>query len=522
VADIIVPTAPALATIANVELMHAGQWDISTGRFTFTSGDFYSAVAALDCPAVRRPVLKLGHMEPDPDQHGIRWDGEPAVGWISNMAVAEGGHTLVGDYTGMPGWLGDIIASAYPDRSVEGQYDFRCQLGHQHPFVLTAVALLGVASPGIGTLQSLQDVAALYGVAAASDPAQAGTPFALTIHAAAREDRVPNPTPDHVTATVTSEDVRRAFYDGRPWELYIQEMQLGPDLQLIVCDDSTGSLSRVAVIIGDGDGEAAVSFGEPVKVVTRYEDATTAVAAGAADQQRVIRFASRAESRPGERPAAEPPSADEQLSLVAAATDPVEPELQASEPAPETAPADQVEESTTTEGSRSMDTALIRTALGLPPEATDEEVSAALTENGLAPAVTAEVTELEPEATPVEPVAPVLPEGIVTIDETALAELREQALQGVAARAQQITERRDRTLDDAIKAGKFPPVRREHWQRSYDLDPEGTQQALASLAPGLVPVSDAGVPGGAETSAPEDDDSFDGLFTRRVPTKTGA
>jgi hypothetical protein len=515
-ADVTVPTAPALANLPNVELMHTGTWALSNGVFTFNSDDLYSAVAAIDCPGVRRPVLKLGHSEPDADAQGMRWDGEPAVGWIANMAVAEAGRTLVGDYTGMPGWLGDVIASAYPDRSIEGHWDWVCQMGHVHPFVITAVALLGTIEPGIGTLQSLQDVAALYGVAATAGPSGSGTSFAITVHAAAaREDRVPNPRSNEVAAGVTTEDVRRSFYGsdyGRSWDIWVEEMQLGPELQMIVIDDSTGKRSRVPVVIGDGDGEEAVSFGDPIPVVIRYEDAPAAVAAAAGNAPQIVRFASRAESRPGEPPAA--------------AADPVEPEAQpepvappaatqATEPVPETTPANPVEESTTTEGSRSMDTALLRTALGLPPEATDEEVTAAVTENGLAPAATA----IEPEAD-ITPAVPVLPEGVTTIDEAALAELREQASQGVAARAQQRTEARDRDLDDAVKAGKFPPVRREHWQHAYDLDPEGTRQALASLAPGLVPVADNGVPGGAEATT--DESEFDGLFSRRLTTKTGA
>lgn len=518
--DITVPTAPALANLPNVELMHTGTWRLSNGVFTFSSEDLYSAVAALDCPGVRRPVLKLGHTEPDADAQGIRWDGEPAVGWIANMAVAEAGRTLVGDYTGMPGWLGDVIASAYPDRSIEGHWDWVCQMGHVHPFVITAVALLGAVEPGIGTLQSLQDVAALYGVAAAAAPSGSGTSFAITVHAAAAwEDRVPNPRSNEVAAGVTTEDVRRSFYGsdyGRSWDIWVEEMQLGPELQMIVIDDSTGKRSRVPVIIGDGDGEEAVSFGDPIPVVIRYEDAPAAVAAaagGGGEVPQIVRFASRAESRPGEPPAAaaaDPAEPEAQPEPVVADADP-----QAVEPAPETAPAAPVEESTTTEGSRSMDTALLRTALGLPPEATDAEVTAAVTENGLAPAASAP----EPETT--TPVVPVLPEGVTTIDEAALAELREQASQGVAARAQQLTEARTRDLDDAVKAGKFPPARREHWQHAYDLDPEGTRQALASLAPGLVPVTDNGVAGAAEDTA-HDESEFDGLFSRRLPAKTGA
>jgi hypothetical protein len=119
-----------MGRVSNVELMHTGTWDLSTGTATFTVDDFAAAVGALDCPAVRRPILKLGHT-PDPAP------GQPAVGFIANMATAEDGRTLVGDYVGLPGWLVDendhgvsVLAASYPDRSVEGQWNFRCQIGH--------------------------------------------------------------------------------------------------------------------------------------------------------------------------------------------------------------------------------------------------------------------------------------------------------------------------------------------------------------------------------------------------------
>ena len=171
-----------------------------------------------------------------------------------------------------------------------------------------------------------------------------------------------------------------------------------------------------------------------------------------------------------------------------------------------------------------MDPALLRQALGLSPEASDEEVTAALAASGLAPLTTPEpepIPEPEPEPTPAP--ALVLPPGVTTIDEAALAELLEKAEQGVAARAQQISDRRSRLLDDAVKAGKFPPARREHWENYHQQDPEGAEQALASLAPGLVPVSDQGVPGGAETSLEDAQFAeFDKYFSTPVPTRQGA
>ncbi|MEU8040876.1 phage protease [Streptosporangium sp. NPDC049078] len=517
--DLAVPTPPPLAKIANVELMHTGTWNLSTGPVTFSTNDLASAVAALDCPAVRRPVLKLGHLEADPDEQGLRWDGLPAVGYISNMAVAEAGRTLVGDYAGMPGWLGPIIASAYPDRSIEGQFDHRCQMGHLHPFVITAVALLGVAAPGIGTLQSLQDVAALYGVAASTPPPVSGESIAVTVHAT-REDPVPNPRAPQIAAGVTTEDVRRAFYSsdfGRGWDIWIEAIELDP-MQIIAIDDATGSRSRVPVMIGDGDGEDAVAFGDPVRVVVRYDDAPTVAAS--AGEERVIRYRSRDESRPEASTPQPPPPSQPAAPTPATPADPDAPPIVVppeAPPTPEVIPAPPqsppVEPAAgptiTPEGGALMPTLDegLRERLSLPADADEATILAKLDET---------IAELTDPAKSAEPVAAAIPDGAVLVDSERLAQLERQAAEGVAARAQQRTEARDRALDDAVKAGKFPPARREHYAKAWEADPDGTKQLLASLADGLVPMTDIGEPGGEPAS---DDDEFDRFFSTPVPGK---
>lgn len=167
-----------LVTVPGVELAATGTWNASTGTTTFTQEDFAAAVGALDCPGVRNPVLKLGHDEED-STSGIRWDGEPAVGWIANMRLNSSGTKLVGDYTGMPDWLATVLPSAYPDRSIEIYRPFICQIGHAHPAVITAVALLGVQRPGVGVIRSLQDVRGLY--TTDSTAAKASTRMTVTV-----------------------------------------------------------------------------------------------------------------------------------------------------------------------------------------------------------------------------------------------------------------------------------------------------------------------------------------------------
>lgn len=187
-------TPVPLRTLHGIELAAVGTWKASTGETTFTNEDFVHAVAALECPGVRDPVIKLGHQEDDPSG-GMRWDGEPAVGWVAGMHFD--GVKMIGDFTGLPAWLADadenglsVLAAAYPDRSIEIYRPFECQIGHLHPSVITAVSLLGVYAPGVGVLKSMQDVYAAFtqgGSEATPATARAALSTTITLAAAPRD-----------------------------------------------------------------------------------------------------------------------------------------------------------------------------------------------------------------------------------------------------------------------------------------------------------------------------------------------
>ncbi|SFK92543.1 ATP-dependent protease ClpP, protease subunit [Streptosporangium canum] len=182
----------------------------------------------------------------------------------------------------------------------------------------------------------------------------------------------------------------------------------------------------------------------------------------------------------------------------------------AQDPAPETPPVEPAAGPTPTPEGEAPMPALdegLRERLGLNADADEATILAAVDE--------ALAERAEPETTPApaaEPVAAQLPEGTVLVDSERLAQLERQAAEGVAARAQQRIEARDRDLDDAVRAGKFPPARREHWARLYDADPDGTRQTLNSLAEGTIPLADIGAPGGDE------DTNGDAEFDRMFPT----
>lgn len=146
-------------TVRGVELIKAGTWQIEAGEWTVTPDDLVSAIEAHRAGVLRKPVIKIGHSDP-------RFDGSPALGYVDNLRLTAGGTVLVGDLVNVPGPVAKLLPHAYPDRSVEALRDYEDHTGKVWPLVLDAVALLGATAPAISSLQSLQDVGTLYGVAA--------------------------------------------------------------------------------------------------------------------------------------------------------------------------------------------------------------------------------------------------------------------------------------------------------------------------------------------------------------------
>lgn len=420
-----------LATIPGVELASVGYWDLSNAiDWHPSAADLAAAVTALDCPAVRRPVLKFGHT-------GEPGEGDPAIGVIDDLHLSDDGQTLVGDFTGVPAWLAEadaegrsVIASAYPDRSGEFQRDYVCQLGHTHPFVVHAVALLGVVRPGIGTLESLYD---LYTKAPEKEAAMANASVAL--------------------AGTTTDQVRKAYYEAEPdWYLWIREMYVDPP-ELIVQNDKDDSLVRVPYsIAGDGD----VEFGEGQAVKVEY------VAARAAAEKPVIAFASRADARP------------------AAA-------------APESSDAAEAEETQGEEGTvPTLKEGLVQ-KLGIAADADDETTLKALDEALAATTVVNDAAPEAAEATPEQIAAAAKKHGLAVLDAEVAQRLTADAAAGREARDRQQREDDAKVVDAAISKGKITPARREHFITLMASDRDGTTTLLEkTLQEAAVPLTEFG------------------------------
>jgi hypothetical protein len=284
---------PLLTTRANVEICSTGiEYPLSSGPTTFTPEDLAHAVAAQDDPAITQPRIWLGHPD-DPRIHGKRASGgppsgEPAIGKVTSMRLVEEGNTIVGDLEGIPLWLNSILASAFPSRSIEGNFDVETVTGHKWRLVINGLALLGVVWPGVSTLE---DIASLYTEAGPADVEiiKATREQPVTVIAAGARQ---------VVGQVTVEDLRRQYYESLTGDQvwwWVRAIYLDPN-ELIV-DDDEGSLYRVKFEI---NGEE-ISFNEPKEVKIKYVNASNGgIAAETINPNRthVALFASRAESRP--------------------------------------------------------------------------------------------------------------------------------------------------------------------------------------------------------------------------------
>jgi len=299
---------PVLTTRANVIICKTGiEYPLASGPTTFTPEDLAHAVASQDDPAITTPRIWLGHPD-DPRIHGKRAaggppSGEPAIGRVTNMRLVEDGNAIMGDYEGIPLWLDRILASAYPARSIEGNFDVETVTGHKWRLVINGLALLGVVWPGVSTLE---DIASLYTDAGPADVEviEASEEQPVTVIAAGARQ---------VVGQVTVEDLRRQYYESltgdQAW-WWIRAIYLDPN-ELIV-DDDEGSLFRVTFDVNGED----ITFAEPKEVKVKYVNASNGGIAAEtinANRTHVVLFASRADARPesGEKP----PQSDGELKV---------------------------------------------------------------------------------------------------------------------------------------------------------------------------------------------------------------
>lgn len=452
-----------LVDIEGVDIVKCGiEYNLASGPHTFTPEDLADAAEAINNPNISVPRIKLGHEGPLAQ---ITSSDEPSVGTAQNLRVTPDGQTLLGDFKGVPSWLADILASAYPSRSIEANLNVE-KNGHNYRMVITAVALLGVIWPGCS---SIEDIQALY--------SKEG-PQGVKVIEARQGGAMPAPTQPDVKASVTAEDVRRAFYEnvavGDRSYWWITSQYVDPPVLIV-----EGSGDEYFSIGWSIDGEEVV-FDDPVGVSVQYVDDSGKVAAEEAEPEAV--FASRAESRSEiDEQEDDVKLTPEQMKLLRAKLGKSEEEL------PDNATDEQIT------------AALAET----PPEETDggdggdggdetdkpddgdggedEEEEEEKPDDGVEASAGISIKAMQKQLKAA---------GLTVIDDGALAELKAGAKAGLKLDKEAKKKDRDDTIAAAIKVGKFAPARKEHYEKSWDADPEGTRALIDGLAEGLVPTEE--------------------------------
>lgn len=474
-----------MKTMKHVPIMKTGEYDLSTGPASFTTADLASAVSALADPGVHDARLAIGHLDG-------RFDGEPAFGKVVNCSLEDEGHTLYGDITGIPDWLYEIMPVAFPNRSIEGEWNYQSQVGATaHRFVLTRLSLLGVQLPGISTLEDLEIAFTGEPEYELLDDLEDDYVFASST-VAAFKDGEPMPK-KKVAAAFNVDDVRRAFYNqvatgDRTW-WWAREIMIDP-MQVIVFDEDEGDTYRVPYT---ADAKGTVTFTDPVEVNVVYVDETTedespallAMGSGTV-------YATEAESRPKERKRMTPKKIRAALGLPADATE-EEVEARAKHLASLEEPDDDDDDPAATDDDDDDDDA----AAEGEEDDDDEPVPAVTAKKNKSRRVKVPKASA-PKPEPVKP--PKLQGGTVTVDAAAWTALNESVANLTKVHTKSEKQRREEVVDAAVKAGKIPPARKEFWVKAMEADPEGIEEQLDGLEE-IIPVTMRGT---AEHDADDD------------------
>jgi hypothetical protein len=485
-----------LVTIPGVPILRVGMgYPLASGKKTFTEEDIAAAANAYATdPAVKAPRIKIDAvakaMGLDPEAHG----GEPAFGWFDNLRVSADGQELIAD-AHTPDWVAAAMEWAYPSLSVEGPPPgWTSPTGRTHELVITAVALLGTDWPGCTTLDDFRELLA-KGPALAEEPAEVMVARMDPVRASLDSDIVVRRFLEAIeTGTVALPDGVRSAYDLWPRSLRFDDSG-SPYLK--VTDEASGRLFRCDVSVSGNEA----TFSDLAEIVEQ----DVPIAAAAKPSAPVASWSTREAFRlAASTPRQEDSSmTDEQRRAFARALglpeDTTEARLH------EVA----AERAATTPADPNAPTAPDPSAPDQPPP--PEQPTTPVTP----PSDPSRPSEPTPPAQPAQPTAP---EGLRLVDESTLADIQRQAAEGAAVAARMRVQDRDQTIRAAIGEGRFSPARREHWERAWDRDPDGTRHLLTAkaeeggLAPGLVPVTaEIGASGDGEGATPADEGT--GWFT---------
>lgn len=173
-----------------------------------------------------------------------------------------------------------------------------------------------------------------------------------------------------------------------------------------------------------------------------------------------------------------------------------------------------------------MDPVKLRESLGLKADASDEDVVAALTREGVVasappgppPAPPTPPAPNPPGQPPPEPAPQVPPSAtasgrVVVVDAKVWEQTQQQVARVDDLIAERQREKRDAVIQAAIKEGKFPKSEQQQWEALWDKGPQETERLLDTLIAGYrVPMSPTGYVGADAADEAAEDAMFDSLF----------
>jgi hypothetical protein len=470
-----------LTTVPAVEIARVGTWHTSTGDWDCTPSQIEDAVRAQHDPSFAPPIVKLGHTDPR-----FNGDGEPALGTIRNLRASEDGQALIGDLTDVPEWLAEVMAGAYPRRSVEAELAVITPDGQAYAMVTTGLALLGVTAPAVG---SLADVPRLLGVTPSADepgyvaarrvaatigepmPASDVRPGAvryatLTNGSPSRPVEVngQHVRPVRVTASAPLDGIWPAFdawarTDGAlGQDVYIDE--LGTDYLMV----ESWAVDDVVWRVPWTEANGAFTLGPAQRGTMEFQPGKIAAASGDTPTGHALPSARGRGNRDGSPREDTPTLAD------------ITPKM--------------------------------RELLGVADDATDEAVEAALQALSEKAATPAQAPPTLDPALPVPgdqqqspPDQPAALDALVAEKVAAALAPRDEIIRDLSGQlatrnARDAADTRSQVIKAALDDGKITPAQLETWEARYDKAPDVTTEILASLAAGsAMPVRAAGSTG---------------------------
>jgi ATP-dependent protease ClpP protease subunit len=150
--------------------------------------------------------------------------------------------------------------------------------------------------------------------------------------------------------------------------------------------------------------------------------------------------------------------------------------------------------------------ATLRSKLGLADDATLEpsQVLAAIADKVTPQEVVDSTQPTTPPATPKPQAA-----GTMVIDASAWDAQQEAIKRLEAKQAKHDRDERDEVIAKAVRDGKFPPFRKEHYAKLWEADPEGTRATIDGLTKNVIPVEAKGFT--------LDDEEIDAEFAHLFP-----